>query len=76
VRTLVETIVRGLVDHPDEVSIEEERFGRRLVYSVRMNEEDRGHVIGRGGATATAIRTLVNSVAARQRVDVQIEIVD
>lgn len=75
-RTLVETIIRGLVDHPDEVTIEEERRGHRLIYSVRTNEDDRGHVIGRGGATATAIRTLVNSVAARKRLDVQIEILD
>ena len=75
-KDLLETIVRGLVDHPDEVEIEEERNGRRVVYNVRMHEDDRGHVIGRGGSTATALRTLLNSVAGRQRLDVQIEILD
>lgn len=75
-KAIVETIVRGLVDHPDEVDVEEERRGRRVIFHVRLNEEDRGHVIGRGGATATALRTLLTSVAARQRLDAFVEILD
>lgn len=75
-KEFLEVIVRGLVDHPEDVEIEEERRGRRIVYNVRLREDDRGHVIGRGGSTATALRTLANAVAGRQRQEVQIEILD
>ncbi len=75
-KEFLEIIIRGLVDNPDDVSIEEEQRGRRIVYNVRMREDDRGHVIGRGGSTATALRTLASAVAGRQRQEVQIEILD
>lgn len=75
-KTLVETIVRGLVDHPDEVVVDEDRYGRKLTFHIRVHAEDRGHVIGRGGSTAGALRTLLNGLAQRQRLDVFVEIPD
>lgn len=75
-RELVETIVRGLVDHPDDVRVDEERNGRRITFLVRVREEDRGHVIGRGGSTASALRTLLSGFGQRERLDVAIEIPD
>jgi len=75
-KSLVETIVKGLVDHPDEVQVDEEDRGRILAVAVRVHPDDRGHVIGRNGATVTAIRTLANSLAQRNRQDVKIDILD
>ena len=75
-REFVETIVRGLVDRPDDVRVEEERTSRRVTFHVHVHEEDRGHVIGRGGSTAGAIRTLVSGLGQRERLDVAIEIPD
>jgi predicted RNA-binding protein YlqC (UPF0109 family) len=75
-KALVETIVRGLVDHPDEVQIDEDRRGRYLTFHVRVREEDRGHVIGRGGSTASALRTLLNGLGQRDRLEVSVEIPD
>jgi predicted RNA-binding protein YlqC (UPF0109 family) len=75
-KQLVETIVKGLVDHPDDVVVDEDRYGRRLTYHIRVRAEDRGHVIGRGGSTAGALRTLLNGLAQRQRLDVFVEIPD
>jgi predicted RNA-binding protein YlqC (UPF0109 family) len=75
-KQIVETIVKGLVDHPEDVVIDEEDRGRRRVFYVRVREEDRGHVIGRGGSTAGAIRTLLEGLGQRQRQEVSIEIPD
>lgn len=75
-KQLVETIVRGLVDHPDEVLVEEDRYGHRVTFHIRVRAEDRGHVIGRGGSTAGALRTLLNGLGQRERLDVFVEIPD
>ncbi|RIJ76391.1 RNA-binding protein [Nakamurella silvestris] len=67
----LEHLVRGIVEHPEDVSIDltTSRQGRTL--QVRVNPEDLGKVIGRGGRTATALRTVVTAVGGRGiRVDV------
>jgi predicted RNA-binding protein YlqC (UPF0109 family) len=76
VKELVETIVRNLVDRPDEVSVTEERGARHLRLLVRVAEDDRGNVIGRGGGTVQAMRTLANSLAQRHRLRVDIDVLD
>jgi predicted RNA-binding protein YlqC (UPF0109 family) len=72
----VETIVRGLVDDPDAVEVEEHAEGDSRRYDVRVAPDDRGNVIGRQGATANALRTVVSGVARRRGLRVEIEIVD
>lgn len=59
---LVEFMVKCLVDHPDEVHVEVTESSHSVVYEVRVNEEDIGKVIGRGGRIAEALRTIVRSV--------------
>jgi len=76
VKNLVETIVRGLVEHGDEVLVTEERQGTFVTFDVQVAETDRGNVIGRGGSTATALRTLVSGVARRHDLRVEIHIRD
>lgn len=64
-------LVRGIVDHPEEVQVElvTNRRGRTL--EIRVHPDDLGKVIGRGGRTATALRTVINGVGGRGvRVDV------
>ncbi|MFL6070476.1 MAG: RNA-binding protein [Actinomycetes bacterium] len=64
-------LVRGIVDHPDDVSVRlrEQRRGGRL-YEVRVHPEDLGRVIGRGGRTASSMRTVVDALSGRRvRVD-------
>lgn len=75
-KALIETVVAGLVDHPQEVEIEEHGGGRRVVYSVRVHPEDRGQVIGKAGSTVDALRMLVSGLAQRQGLRVDIEILD
>jgi predicted RNA-binding protein YlqC (UPF0109 family) len=67
----LEHLVRGIVDHPDDVEVQRvaNRRGERL--EVRVNPDDLGRVIGRNGRTAKALRTVVNGVAGHSiRVDV------
>jgi len=59
----LEHLVRGIVDHPDDVIVRSANRGRGLLYEVRVNPEDLGKVIGRSGRTATAIRTVVGALA-------------
>jgi uncharacterized protein len=76
VKELVETIVRNLVDAPDDVEIVEEREGNRVYIEVHVAEDDRGSVIGRRGATVGALRTLLDGMGHRERLRVEIEVPD
>ena len=68
----LEHLVKGIVDHPDDVTIRSSSSPRGDVLEVHVHPDDRGRVIGRGGRTAKALRTLVSALAdaARVRVDV------
>ena len=56
-------LVRGIVEHPDDVSVRDKDLRRGSILEVRVNPADLGKVIGRGGRTATAFRTVVSSLA-------------
>jgi uncharacterized protein len=67
----LEHLVRGIVDHPDDVRVDmiDNRRGQRL--EVRVHPEDLGRVIGRNGRTAKALRQVMNGVGGKGiRVDV------
>jgi predicted RNA-binding protein YlqC (UPF0109 family) len=76
VKTVVETVVRNLVDHPDQVEVTEEDHGRSINFVVRVAEGDRGNVIGRNGTTIQALRTLLNGLGAKRRLRVDVDLVD
>ena len=65
VTEVIEHLVRGIVDHPDDVSVRSKDLRRGRLFEVRVNPEDLGKVIGRGGRTATAIRTVAGALAGR-----------
>lgn len=69
-------IARSLVDHPDQVTVNEVENGDELTLELRVAPEDMGKVIGRQGRIAKEIRTLMRSVAQRQGTKVSVEIVD
>jgi predicted RNA-binding protein YlqC (UPF0109 family) len=76
VRDLLDFLARSLVDHPDGVKVEEYEDGGRTVLELSVNEDDYGQIIGRGGRTATALRTVVKAAASRNDRRVLIDIVD
>ncbi len=76
-RDLLEYLARGLVDDPDEVKVNEVREDDgSVVLELSVARDDYGNVIGRGGRTATALRTVVKSAASRHGNRVFIDIVD
>ncbi|MTE24632.1 KH domain-containing protein [Microbacterium sp. ZXX196] len=68
----LEHVVKGIVDEPDEVRIDESTGPRGDVLEVHVAEGDRGRVIGRGGRTAKALRTVVSALANGRRVRVDV----
>ena len=68
----LEHIVKGIVDHPDQVRIHASTSPRGDVLDVHVHPDDRGRVIGRGGRTARALRTLITALADGQRVRVDV----
>ncbi|HTO88108.1 MAG TPA: KH domain-containing protein [Thermoanaerobaculia bacterium] len=63
-RRLVETVVKRLSDHPEDVRVTESFEGSTAVYEVAVPEADRGRVIGREGRTVRALRGFVSAAAA------------
>ena len=59
----LEHLVKGIVEHPDEVQVRDRTLRRGRVLEVRVHPDDLGKVIGRGGRTARALRTVVGAVA-------------
>ena len=75
-RELVEFLCRELVDDADAVEVSETHDDRGLLLRVRVAEGELGKVIGRGGRTAKAIRTLVRAAAMRQGTHVAVDFDD
>ena len=75
-RDLLEDLCRSLVDHPDAVKVDEYEEDGRTVLELSVDEDDYGQIIGRGGRTATALRTVVKAVGARHERRVLVDIVD
>ena len=69
----LEHLVRGIVDHPDAVSVAERNQRHGRILEVRVHPDDLGKVIGRGGRTARAVRTVMTSLGGR---GVRIDFVD
>lgn len=68
----LEHLVKGIVDHPDEVQVVSKNSPRGDVLEVRVHPEDLGRVIGRAGRTAKALRTLVSALADGRKVRVDV----
>jgi uncharacterized protein len=66
-------LVRGIVDHPDDVRVETKTLRRGQVLEVRVHPEDLGKVIGRGGRTARALRAVMTGLGGR---GVRVDLVD
>jgi len=76
-RELLEYLARGLVDDPDQVKVNEVREDDgSVVLELSVGRDDYGNVIGRGGRTATALRTVIKSAATKQRQRIFVDIID
>jgi predicted RNA-binding protein YlqC (UPF0109 family) len=69
--TALKHLVKGIVDNPDDVRVDLVTGRRGRILEVRVHPDDLGKVIGRGGRTAKALRTVMAGIGGRSvRVDV------
>jgi predicted RNA-binding protein YlqC (UPF0109 family) len=77
VKELLEYLARGLVERPDEVRVTEvHEDDGTIVLELSVGEDDYGNVIGRGGRTAAALRTVIKTAAIKDNRRVFVDIVD
>ena len=75
-KQLIEDIVKALVDQPDEVEIKEVVGDHAHVIELCVAKEDLGKVIGKGGAHASAIRTLMAAASGKEKKRYILEIIE
>ncbi|MDK2919295.1 MAG: uncharacterized protein PWQ37_2028 [Candidatus Petromonas sp.] len=72
---LVKTIAQALVDHPEEVHVNEIEGTQSVIIELKVAADDMGKVIGKQGRIAKAIRTVVKAAATRENKRVVVEII-
>ena len=73
-KQLVEYIVKGLVDHPEEVTVTENRRGSEVALQLHVAPDDMGRVIGKGGKVANSLRALLRAMPAKDNLRVTLDI--
>jgi hypothetical protein len=75
-QAFLEYVVKGLVQHADQVSITPVERNGTTIYEMRLNPEDVGRIIGKQGVTINAIRSLLTAGSARKGLRCSLEIVE
>ena len=72
----LEFVVKGLVQHPDAVSVTPVERAGATVYELRLEPSDVGKIIGKQGVTINAIRSLLLAGSAKKGIRCSVEIVE
>lgn len=72
----IEYIVKSLVGHPDDVKIERRIDEKGVLLELSVNPEDLGRVIGKRGATAQSLRTLLRALGTKNDARYNLKIID
>jgi predicted RNA-binding protein YlqC (UPF0109 family) len=75
-QAFLEYVVKGLVQHPEDVTITPVEREGTTVYELRLHSQDVGKVIGRQGITINAIRSLLLAGSARKGLRCTLEIIE
>jgi predicted RNA-binding protein YlqC (UPF0109 family) len=76
-KELLEYLARGLVDSPDQVQVTEvQEDDGTVVLELSVAPDDYGSIIGRGGRTASALRTVIKTASVKDKRRVFVDIVD
>jgi len=76
VKELVEFVARSLVDDPTEVLVTQTTQGNRVHLELKVAKDDMGRIIGKSGRIANALRVLLRVVAARDGVQVSLDVLE
>jgi predicted RNA-binding protein YlqC (UPF0109 family) len=75
-KELIETIVKPLVDFPEDVQVNIQEEDQRVTYQLSVNKNDMGKVIGKQGRVAKAIRTVVYAAGSSEQKKIFLEIIE
>lgn len=75
-KELIELIIKGIVDKPDEVEINQIIGEKTLIFEIKANPQDVGKIIGKQGRNIKSIRTIANAAAQNSNKRVIIEILN
>ncbi|SFL97865.1 hypothetical protein SAMN04487943_1062 [Gracilibacillus orientalis] len=73
-KSLIETIVEPLVDHPDAIDVREKEEENKIVYHLHVHENDVGKVIGKNGRIAKSVRTVVYAAGMKSNKKIYLDI--
>jgi predicted RNA-binding protein YlqC (UPF0109 family) len=76
VKELLEFVAKEIVEHPDAVEVTAIERERSVQLQLRVDTEDMGKVIGKGGRTARALRTVMKAAGTRAGISTMVEIVE
>ena len=72
----LEYVIRGLAERPEEVRIDQSLKDDTVVYQISIHPDDMGRIIGKGGQTVNAIRTLLQTGSARRNQRSMLKVVE
>ena len=70
----LEYLIKSIVDHPDDVTVDRKVDEMGVLLSLKVNAQDMGQVVGRQGATAKSIRSLLRIVGIKNNARVNLKI--
>lgn len=73
-KEFLEFLVKSIVDHPEEVTVDRKVDEMGVLLSLKVNPQDMGQVVGRQGATAKSIRSLLRIVGIKNNARVNLKI--
>lgn len=75
-KNLLEFIIIHLVEHPEDVQIEEAQDEQGVVYTIHVHQEDIGRIIGKGGSVIHSIRNISRIRAIKEGIRAKIVVAD
>lgn len=75
-QSFIEYVVKGLVGHPDQVTVTPVERSGATVYELRLEPSDVGRIVGRSGKTINAIRSLMVAGSAKKGIRCTVDIIE
>ncbi len=72
----VEFVLKQIVQHPDDVSIQKIESSKEVILEIRVNPSDIGKVIGKSGSVIRSIRTIISALSSKEKKHYLVEVID